>query len=173
MEKGQKKPKKGSPKGNKAKKKTTRPGSENLIPFDQRAEEEQRKIRSMGGKARWEKDRNDRMMIELTRKILDMPLSDSFKKQKGELRRYGIPEDEQSYAVSMLATIIAKAARGDVNAAKFVRDTAGLDPTTVLKEAQFEYMKENGQNINVNLDGELTTKSRVQIYLPERDEDPE
>ena len=73
----------------------------------------------------------------------------------------------------MLATMAIKGMNGDVNAAKFVRDSAGLDTMTVLKEEQFEYMKENGQNINVNLDGELTTKSRVHIYLPERDEDPE
>ena len=135
--------------------------------------EEMKAKMSMMGKKSAEKKKENRKMMDLARKILDMPLTDSYGNVKSILRRYGIPEEEMNYGAAILANMTVKAMGGDVNAAKFVRDSAGLDSLTVLKEEQMEYMKENGASINLNIDGELTTKSRVQIYLPERDEDPE
>jgi len=135
--------------------------------------EEMHEKMSMMGKASAEKKKKNRMMMELARKMLEMPVSNSYTANKEIMRRFGIQEEDMTYAVAMLASMAVKGMSGDVNAAKFVRDTAGLDTMTILKEDQLEYMKENGQTINVNLDGEVTTKRRVQIYLPERDEDPE
>ena len=132
-----------------------------------RTQEERSAIASKAGKASGEKRRANRMMMDIARRILEMPVSDSYTANKDIMRRFGIEEKDMNYAVAMLATMAVKGISGDINAAKFVRDSAGLDAMTVLKEEQFEYMKENGQNINVSLDGELTTKSRVQIYLPE------
>ena len=135
---------------------------------------EQRKENARkGGLASAEKKRSNRMMMDLARKMLEMPVSSIYTANKEIMRRFGIQEEDMTYAVAMLASMAVKGMSGDVNAAKFVRDTAGLDTLTILKEDQLEYMKENGQTINVNLDGEVTTKRRVQIYLPERDEDPE
>ena len=128
---------------------------------------------SMMGKASGAKKRENRMMMDFARKLLDMPVSENQPQLRITLAKLGISESEMSYNAAMIAIMLGKAMNGDVNAAKFVRDSAGVDSFTVLKEEQLEYMKENGQTINVNLDGELTTKSRVQIYLPERDEDPE
>ena len=135
--------------------------------------EEMKAKMSMMGKKSAEKKRNNRMMMDLARKILNMPVADQYQNIKGIMERYGVPEDEMTYAAAILTNMTVKAMSGDTKAAQYVRDSAGLDSLTVLKEEQFEYMKENGTNINVNLDGEVTTKSRVQIYLPERDEDPE
>lgn len=135
--------------------------------------EERKEKASRAGKASAEKRRNNRMMMDIARRILDMPVSDSYKSLKEIMKRFGVEEDNMTYATAILTNMAVKAAAGDVNAAKYVRDSAGLDAFTVLKEEQFEYMKENGQSINVNLEGELTTKGRVHIYLPERDEDPE
>jgi len=135
--------------------------------------EEMHEKMSMMGKASAEKRKKNRMMMDLARKMLEMPVSNSYTGNKEIMRRFGIPEEDMTYAVAMIASMAVKGMSGDVNAAKFVRDTAGLDSLTVLKEDQLEYMRENGQTINVNLDGEVTTKSRVQIYLPERDEEPE
>lgn len=135
--------------------------------------EEMKAKMSMMGKKSAEKKRNNRMMMDLARKILNMPVAEQYQNVKGIMARYGIPEDEMTYAAAILTNMTVKAMSGDTKAAQYVRDSAGLDSLTVLKEEQFEYMKENGTNINVSLDGEVTTKSRVQIYLPERDEDPE
>jgi len=129
--------------------------------------EQRREKASKAGKASVEKRRANRMMMDMARRILDMPVGEAYKGNKEIMRRFGIEENDMTYGLAMLATMAIKGMNGDVNAAKFIRDSAGLDSMTVLKEEQFEYMKENGQNINVNLDGELTTKSRVQIYLPE------
>lgn len=122
---------------------------------------------SMMGKASAAKKRNNRMMMDFARKLLEMPVSDQQPQLKIVLSKLGIPETEMNYNAALVAMMLGKAMGGDINAAKFVRDSAGVDSFTVLKEEQFEYMKENGQTINVNLDGEVTTKSRVQIYLPE------
>lgn len=129
--------------------------------------EERREKASKAGKASVEKRRANRMMMDMARKILEMPVGEAYKANKDIMRRFGIEESEMNYGIAMLATMALKGMNGDVNAAKFVRDSAGLDMLTVLKEEQLEYMRENGQNINVNLEGELSTKSRVQIYLPE------
>lgn len=135
--------------------------------------EERRERASKAGKASAEKKKANRLMMDMARRILDMPVGEAYKVNRDIMHRYGIDDNEMTYGVAILATMALKGMNGDVNAAKFIRDSAGFDSMTVLKEEQFEYMKENGQNINVNLDGELTTKSRVHIYLPERDEDPE
>lgn len=150
---------------------------ENLMPIAELnaslTPEQRKENASKAGKASAEKKRNNRMMMDIARKILEMPVSDNYKNLKAIMDRFGIPEDGMTYATAILTNMAVKAAAGDVNAAKYVRDSAGLDAFTVLKEEQFEYMKENGQSINVNLEGEISTKSRVNIYLPERDEDPE
>lgn len=135
--------------------------------------EERRENASKAGKASAEKRKENRKLMELTRKILDMPVADSYQNTKMIMQRLGITADDMNYASAIMATMIVKAVGGDANAARYVRDSAGYDSMTVLKEEQFEYTKENGTNINVSVDGELSTRSRVQIYLPERDDDPE
>lgn len=49
------------------------PGSENLIPFSQRSEEEQRAIRSAGGKKSGEKRREKRTLKERVKWLTDDP----------------------------------------------------------------------------------------------------
>ena len=149
----------------------------NLMPIQEinsRLTPEERKAKAhRAGKASVEKRRQSRAMMDMARKILEMPVGEAYKQNRSIMERIGIPESDMNYANAMLAVIAVKAMSGDVNAAKYVRDSAGYDPMSVLKEEQFEYMKENGSSINVTLDGEVNTKSRVQIYLPERDADPE
>lgn len=127
--------------------------------------EERKEVARKGGIASGEKRRANRMMMDLAKKILEMPVSDAYQNMKVIMARYGIPEDEMNYAAAIMANMAVKAVSGDVNAAKFVRDSAGFDSLTVLKEEQFEYMKENGTNLNVNLDGKL--EEDVHIYLPD------
>lgn len=150
---------------------------QNLMPVEVlnsiRTPEQRRADASKGGKKSVEVRRRNRMMMDMARKILEMPVGERYGNIKSMMQTFGIPEDDMNYGTAMLAVIAVKAMSGDINAAKYVRDSAGMDSMTVLKEEQFEWEKENGQKINVSLDGEVTTKSRVQIYLPERDEDPE
>ena len=163
--------------GEKKKDKNREKQNANLLTPDQLnarfTPEERRENASKAGKASAKKKRENRMMIDLARKMLEMPVGEAYKNQKAIMERFGVPENEQTYAAAILTTMMVKAFAGDANAAKYVRDSAGLDALTALREEQFEYEKENGKNINVNLEGELKTQSRVQIYLPERDDDPE
>ena len=127
--------------------------------------EQMKEKMSMMGKISGEKRRKNRMMMDIATKILDMPLSDSYKNVHEILDRMGLPEDERNMAAAMIAMQAVRAATGDREAAKFVRDTAGMDSMMVLKEEQFEYTKENGTNLNVNLEGKL--EEDVHIYLPD------
>jgi len=138
-----------------------------------RTPEERKKAASKAGKRSVEVRRQNKVMMDMARKILNLPVGESYANVKSVMARFGISEKDMNYASALLAVMAVKGISGDIMAAKFVRDSAGYDPQTILKEEQLEYMKENGQNINITMDGELTTKSRVQIYLPERDEDPE
>ena len=138
-----------------------------------RTPEERKAAASKAGKKSGEVRKKNRMMMDMARKILEMPVSENYANVKAAMTRFGISEEDMTYANAVLSVMATKAMAGDVKAAQYVRDSAGLDPMAVMREEQFEYMKENGQNINVNLNGEIETRSRVQIYLPERDADPE
>lgn len=135
--------------------------------------EQRREKASKAGKKAAENKRKSRMLMDMARKILEMPVGDSYANVKTIMERFGIEPDDMNYGNAMLSVLAVKAMSGDTNAYKYVRDTAGMDANTVLREEQFEWEKEHGQNVNVNLDGEITTRARVQIYLPERDPEPE
>lgn len=68
-----------------------------------------------------------------------------------------------------------EAANGNVNAAKFLRDTAGQNPAQQLQEKEFAYRKKQDREAkkaeeNFGMDG----GTPVEIYLPEKeDEDDE
>ena len=60
---------------------------------------------------------------------------------------------------------------GDVRAAEFLRDTAGYNPETNLKERQFKYEKDKEKGINQEI--EDTSDTDASIYgNPEEKDDP-
>ena len=71
--------------------------------------------------------------------------------------------------------VLVQAANGNVNAAKFLRDTAGQNPTQQLQEKEFAYRKKQDREAQKAEEGfGADGGTPVEIYLPEKeDEDDE
>ena len=91
---------------------------ENLIPFGERTEKEQREIQVKGGIASGEARRAKKTMKEMLDYLLEKEIENS---RTGE---------KVTYREAILTSCIKKAIKGDVKAAQFVRDTAGETPIT-------------------------------------------
>lgn len=89
--------------------------NENLKPFSERTESEQRKIRSKGGKKSGEVRRAKKTMREL----LDYLLEKEITNKKGE---------KATTKEAILVAAIKKAIGGDIKALQFIRDTIGEMP---------------------------------------------
>lgn len=106
--------------------------NENLKPFSERTESEQRKIRSKGGKKSGEVRRAKKTMREL----LDYLLEKEITNKKGE---------KATTKEAILVAAIKKAIAGDIKALQFIRDTIGEMP--VIKQ---EVSGINGVSVVVN-----------------------
>lgn len=127
---------------------------DNLIPFNERTEEEQRKIASMGGKASGEARRRKRSIKE----SLDILLSQPFKLKdkngkdlKKQLQALGINPDDIDNQMAMayaMFMVVMGGGKGSVGAFNSIRDTLGEKPIEEIKNT---------------IDGEITTKQKNAI----------
>ena len=104
-------------------------GEENLIPFNERTEEEQKRIARMGGKASGEARRRKKTMKENLELLLTMSVG------KGEKADIENGENIKDYAKenvtveqAMLIAQIQKALKGDTQAFEMIRDLIGEKP---------------------------------------------
>ena len=98
-------------------------GYKNLIPFDQRSEEAQRQIRSMGGKASSEKQRRRKTQAEIIRQIMDLKLTPE--EGAAKLEALGL---DPTWATDANVAVMQKARKGDVESLRYLRDTIGEKP---------------------------------------------
>ena len=91
------------------------PQSENLIPLNQRSEEEAREIQAKGGKAAGETRRRKKLLKDAANDLLD----EIIKNAKG---------DEKLGSEALIMAQFEKALQGDTKAAEYIRDTAGQKP---------------------------------------------
>lgn len=117
--------------------------------------EEARINGSKGGKASGEARKRKKTMMELLDTMLTAENQDPAIGKS--LRKLGFTETDNIHMAKIVTSLMRKAEDGDLRAVEMIA----------------KLLYGNEQSINVNLDGGLTTKSRVQIYLPERDPDPE
>ena len=101
------------------------PNEKNLIPFDQRTEEEQRDIRSAGGKASGISRRRKRSLKEAADLFLSMPVTDT--RTFNKMAKAGIDVDDADYQMAVIVGLTMQAAKGDAKAAKAVFDLLGED----------------------------------------------
>ena len=77
--------------------------------------------------------------------LLNMPVSNKQSTMKATLTALGIDEEDMDYSMGVMAAMLVQAANGNVNAAKFLRDTAGQNPTQQLQEKRICIPEETGQ----------------------------
>lgn len=112
-------------------------GEKNLIPFNERTEDEQREIAKKGGVASGKARRKKRTMKEAAQLILKAPANSKYKELLSEC---GIPEQDCTNLMAIMASAVMKAAEGDIKAAVFVRDTLGENPQYKINEKRLELL---------------------------------
>ena len=123
----------------------------NLVPNEARTPNERQENARKAGKASGEARRRKRDMREAANQLLNMQVSPVQTKVRAAMGALGIEKDDQNYNMAVLAVMALQAMSGNVNAAKFIRDTAGQNPLIQLQERQFEYEKErrSGQGAEI------------------------
>ena len=141
----------------------------NLIPLSERTKEEQREIAKKGGQKSGEVRRRKRDMKNAAKMLLNMPVSTEQMEQN--LKAIGFDEADMTNQMAMLARIFTKVmATGDVKAAEFLRDTAGYNPDTRLKEAEFKYEKDKAAGMNQEVEDLTETDGAIYGSTQEKDD---
>ena len=104
-------------------------GRANLIPFDRRSEIDQKRIRSMGGKASGKARRQKADFRRVLNQILTMDIPDE--ETRKSLEALGLSGDMQTLLNS---TMLKKALSGNVKAAEYVARYAGQSEQTPLDD---------------------------------------
>lgn len=139
---------------------------QNLKKFG--SEREPREAGRKGGKASGEARRRKRDMKNAARLLLNMPVQQ--KTVIENLEAFGIEESDQTNQMALMVRVLTKAlATGDVRAAEFLRDTAGYNPETRLKEQQFKYEKDKAMGLNQEI--EDTSETDTLIYGSQEEKD--
>lgn len=81
-------------------------------------------------------------MREAAKLLLDMPVSRKQSTMRAVMDSLGIAEEDADYRTAVLAVMLLQAGNGNVNAATFLRDTAGDNPNIKMREAELKQRKE-------------------------------
>ena len=115
--------------------------NDNLIPFTELTEEEQRKIATKGGIASGKARRKKKLIKEQLELLLSLPLKDENAKRK--LEQIGIDTDNLDNQMAMIISIWNKALKGDTQAFNSIRDSVGENPRDVVEN--INYTKEEAE----------------------------
>ena len=115
--------------------------NDNLIPFTELTEEEQRKIATKGGIASGEARRKKKLIKEQLELLLSLPLKDENAKRK--LEQIGIDADNLDNQMAMVISVWNKALKGDIQAFNSIRDSVGERPKDVVEN--INYTKEEAE----------------------------
>ena len=104
-------------------------GEENLIPFNERTEEEQRAIAKKGGQASGKVRRERKAMKETLELLLAMPLTDKKQCDIEKVKSWAAMNGKNiTVEQAIIVKQLQRALKGDLNAAAFIRDTSGQQP---------------------------------------------
>lgn len=104
--------------------------SDNLIPMSERSKDEVRKIASRGGKKSGETRREKKRMKEYINLLLELDVKSQ--KTRETLSKLGIDESDMTNEMAMMASVMNKAMKGDMQAVNFLRDTSGQMPANTI-----------------------------------------
>ena len=137
---------------------------QNLISLGDRDPEERFAIQSKGGKAAQAKYRKAKSMRDAARILLESPLLEDDAETAELLLQMGLEPDQQG---AILLAAIKQAKRGDMESARYARDTSGQAPAQ-----QVEVGGMDGKPIETLDLGSLSTEELEKI-LAEADKDTE
>lgn len=137
-------------------------GSANLVPFDQRSEEKQREIRSMGGKASQAKQRRRKTQAEIIRQIMELKLTPEEGADK--LEALGL---DPTWATDANVAVMQKARKGDVESLRYLRDTIGEKPRDGLEIGNLD-----GQPLST-IDMSALTDDQLRAMIAAREQSDE
>ena len=107
-------------------------GNGNLIPFNERSEEEQRAIRLKGGIASGVARRRKKELREFTRDFL---MQEAVPQLKGNMDLLGVEVEQMTNVAAMVTRLFSKAVnQGDLNAARTIIEWAGMAPLQEARE---------------------------------------
>lgn len=106
----------------------------------EQAAEAGRKGGIASGKAR----RAKRTMREAAKMFMDMPLK-GYPELSVKLKAMGISDEDLTFQMAMISSMMAKAMQGNTKAAAFLRDTAGENPALELRREELEYKKQQDE----------------------------
>lgn len=122
---------------------------ENLKPV--RTVEEARELGRKGGIASGEARRKKKTMREAAKMVMDMPIK-GYPELTARLKAMGISEEDLTFQMAVISSMMAKAMQGNTKAAAFLRDTAGENPALEMRreelehrKAEFEYKKQQDE----------------------------
>lgn len=98
------------------------PGEKNLIPFNERTEDEQRQIAAAGGRASGAARRRKRALKEAADLYLSLPPD---RRKWNALARKGVDPEDIDNQMLMIAGLHAAAAEGDARAGRLLVDILG------------------------------------------------
>ena len=109
---------------------------QNLIPFSERSESEQRRIRSDGGKASGASRRRKRSLKQAADLYLSKPVTDT--ETWNKLSVTGIDPEDIDQQMAMIAGLTRKAIEGNPKAAAVIVDIIGKDDDKAEDEKPYE-----------------------------------
>ena len=98
---------------------------QNLIPFNERTEEERREISIAGGKASGAARRRKRSLKDAADLFLSLPVAD--KRRRNKLLRAGVDPEDADNQMAIIVGLAVKAMSGDAKSAKVILDLVGDD----------------------------------------------
>ena len=144
-------------------------GNGNLVPFDQLTEEEQRAIRSKGGKKSVESRRRKKELREFMKDFL---MQEASAPLKANMKTVGVETDQMTNLAAMCTRLFTKAvSTGDLNAARTIIEWAGMAP--LQQERENEAIARMGQVLQMaNGDDESGEEEEtVVFYIPQNGRD--
>ena len=103
--------------------------ADNLIPQSERTKAEQREIARKGGIASGKARREKKALKDTLEELLAMPIKDGKSQDIDKIKSIaGIKGKNITMQEAIMVAMLNKAAKGDVRAAEYVRDTIGQKP---------------------------------------------
>ena len=116
---------------------------QNLIPFNERTEDERRELAVKAGKASGAARRKKKTMKATAKMLFDLPITSKELKQK--LALLGVSTDDATYQTAVLVAMLNQAMKGNVKAA-FCRELLGEDPSLQLRRDELKLSREKFQH---------------------------